>query len=131
MPAYVIRIMLFMATITLLSFVYELHYSSEAIEITGEIISINSKAKGRDITISFINHNQAKEVLTFGVGPITDIIEQYSVGDKIPLLYCRECHPAVKIGDTPNAYSLTFMMLLFSCVITLILTITWWKGRGT
>ena len=53
MPAYVIRIVLFMVSVTFLSFVYEFNYSNKAIELTGVITSISSQSKGREITISF------------------------------------------------------------------------------
>lgn len=130
MPAYVTRIILFMATITILSFVYELHYSNKAIEITGEIVSIRSKAKGRELTISFGDQNQGQGVLKIGVGPAVELIERYDVGNKIPILYCRDCYPSAKIGDLPNTYSLTFMMLLLNCIIFSVLIITWWKGKN-
>lgn len=118
-----------MATITLMSFVYEFHYSNKAIELTGEIISISSKAKGREITISFGDGIQGKGLLKIGVGPVIELIARYDVGDRIPIKYCSDCYPAAKIGDVPNIYSLTLMMLLLAGIIFSVLTVTWWNGR--
>ena len=131
MPAYVVRIMLFMTTITFSSFVYELHFSNKAIEVTGVITSITSKAKGREITISFSDSRQTKRVLKIGVGPIIDLIVRYDVGDNIAIIYCRDCYPEAKIGDVPNTYSLTFMIFLLDCIIFSVLAITWWNGKST
>ena len=131
MPAYVVRIILFMAAITLSSFVYELHFSNKAIEVTGVITSITSKAKGREITISFSDSRQTKRVLKIGVGPIIDLIVRYDVGDKIAIIYCRDCYPEAKIGDVPNTYSLTFMILLLDCIIFSVFAITRWNRKDT
>jgi len=131
MPAYVIRIMLFMGIVTLLSCAYEINYSNNSIEVSGKIISISNQSKGRELTISFSDDNQVKKVLKVGVGPIIDFIAGYDVGDKLPIKYCRECYPIAKIGDTPNTYSLTLMMVLLSCVVFAVLIISWWKGKHT
>lgn len=130
MTAYVTRIILLMGIVTSLSFAYELDYSNKAVEITGEIISIRGKAKGKNITVSVINENQVKDILEFSVGPIIDLIGQYDVGNKIPIKYCRECYPAAKMGDVPNIYSLTLMMLVLSSLVFSAFTITWLKGRN-
>lgn len=87
MPAYVIRIILLLGTVILLSFVYEFNYSNKAIEISGQITSIHSKSKGRELTISFSGENQAKRTLKVGVGPIVDFMADYTVGDKLLIKY--------------------------------------------
>ena len=129
MPDYAIRIVLFMGLVILSSFLYELNYSSKAIDVTGEIISISGKAKGRNITVLINNEAQAQGTFTFSVGPVIELIEQYHVGKKIPINYCATCYPIAKIGDTPNLYSLTLMMLMLSSMVFITLVVTWLKGK--
>lgn len=130
MPAYMIRIMLLLITITLLSFIYESISSSKAIKTTGEIVSISSKAKGREIEIYFSYPDKNERVFTCSVGPIVDLLMKYNVGDKIPILYCEDCYPAARIGDILNRYSLTLMIFILDLITFLILSMAWWKDKN-
>ena len=131
MPAYVIRIILLMGVIVFSSFAYEFNYSNKAIDVTGKIIAIKNKAKGKDIAVSLTGENQIQGVFWFSVGPVIDLIENYTVGSNIPIKYCKDCNPMVKIGDTANMYVLTLMILMLTGMVFIAFIIRWFKGKNT
>lgn len=131
MPGSVIRIILFMAVVIFSSFMYELNYSNKAVDVTGKIVSITNKSKGKNIVVSLTGDKQGQRFFTFSVGPIIYLIEGYNVGGSIPIKYCKACSPMAKIGDTPNIYALTFMMLILAGVVLIVFIIAWLKGKKT
>lgn len=130
MPAYIIRIIVLLSLMILASFAYERHYANKSTATTGQILAISSQAKGKEMAVLLQGEGAATGVRSFTVGPIINAFNRYRVGDTLCIQYCSTCYPSAKIGDVPNMYVITLMMVVLSGLIFIGLLLASFKAKS-
>src|SRR5690554_8112695 len=130
MPAYIIRIIVLLSLMILASFAYERHYANKSTGTTGQILAISSQAKGKEMAVLLQGEGAATGVRSFTVGLIINAFNRYKVGDTLRIQYCSTCYPSAKIGDVPNMYVITLMMVVLSGLIFIGLLLASFKAKS-